>query len=309
MPLKTLLLNVGPEDAGRTLQAVLHDRGGFTHAQARGLIDAGAVRGAGGVRPGEYARRVRTGESYEVRHEPGRRYRPRAVPPVGRGYDVVHQDRDLLVVDKNPDLLTVPTELRESEESLVERLLEGERERGVRHPALYALHRLDRDTSGLLLFARSRRAFEHLQAQFAARAVERRYVAVASGSIASERGRFTSRLVEDPRSLKMRSTRRPGEGKEAITEYEIQERLPAATVLAIRLQTGRKNQIRVHLAEAGHPLIGDRRYGTPSSLIGRTALHARSLAFDHPATSRRVSFASPVPRDMKRLIKTLRSGA
>ena len=309
MPENAMVLEVAPEQAGRTLQALLHDLGGFSHAEARGLIDAGAVHGPkAAVPPGDYARRVAAGERYEVRPEPGRRYRPRALPRPGRGYRVVHQDRDLLVVEKHPDLLSVPTSLREEEESLVERLLEAERRRGVRRPALYALHRLDRDTSGLLLFARTRRAFEGLQEQFVARAVDRRYLAVAEGSIEPERGRFAGRLIEDPKSLKMRPARRREEGKEAITEYEVTERLPGATVLSVRLRTGRKNQIRVHLAEAGHPLVGDRRYGRSSPLIGRTALHARWLGFEHPVTRRPASFESPVPRDIRRLIKALRRG-
>jgi RluA family pseudouridine synthase len=306
MSRKRVLIEVQSEDGGRTIQALLHDRGGFTHATARGLIDAGAVRGPVALRPGDYARRVSAGERYEILVEEGRGYRPAALPRPGPGYRVVHYDRDLLVVEKQAHVLTVPTELREGEESLVERLLEAERGRGVRHPALYALHRLDRDTSGLLLFARSRRAFEHLETQLAARAIDRRYLAVASGRVEPSSGRFQSRLIEDRRSLKVRSTRRPGEGKEAITEYDVQERLPGATVLSVRLRTGRKNQIRVHLSEAGHPLLGDRRYGTASPLIGRTALHARALAFDHPATGKRVSFSSSVPRDIRSLIRALR---
>jgi 23S rRNA pseudouridine1911/1915/1917 synthase len=302
-----LILKIAPEDVGRTLQAVLHDRGGVSHSEARGLIDAGAVHGPSEVRPGDYARRVAAGERYEVRRDPERRYRPKPPPPPGEGYSVIHDDREFLIIDKQPDLLTVPTRLRE-EDSLVERLLEVERQRGVRFPAMYALHRLDRDTSGLLLFARSRRAFEALQAQFTTRAIDRRYVAVATGTVEQDRGRLESRLVEDRKSLKMRSTRRPHEGKEAITEFEVKERLPGATVLDVRLRTGRKNQIRVHLAEAGHPLVGDRRYGKPSPLIDRTALHAASLTFEHPVTARRVSFESPLPRDLRRLIKTLRGG-
>ena len=307
----TLVLKVADEDVGRTLQALLHDRGGFSHAEARGLIDAGAVRGPTDIRPGDYARRLRIGERYEVRRDPHRRYHPRAVPPVGRGYKVVHTDRDLLVVEKQPDLLTVPSDLREDEDSLVERLLEGERQRGVRRPALYALHRLDRDTSGLLLFARTRRAFEGLQAQFESRSIERVYVAVATGLVEPPEGRLVSLLIEDRRSLKMRSTRgtKEGkEGKEAVTEYETVERLPQATVLSVRLKTGRKNQIRVQLAEAGHALVGDRRYGNPSRLIGRTALHARVLSFVHPISGRTVRFEAPLPRDLRLLIKTLRRG-
>jgi 23S rRNA pseudouridine1911/1915/1917 synthase len=260
------------------------------------------------VGPGAYAHRVSAGERYEVRVDPVRRYRPKPPPRAGDGYRVVHTDRDLIVVEKEPRLLSVPTPLRQDEDSLIERLLESERERGVRRPALYALHRLDWDTSGLLLFARSRRAYEALEAQFKTRTIERHYTAVATGRVDKDEGRFESRLVEDPRTLKVRSTRRPGEGKEAITEYTVTERLPSATVLSVRLRTGRRNQIRVHLAEAGHPLVGDRSYGRATSLIGRTALHARTLRFIHPVTRKQVIFESRLPRDMRHLIKTLRKG-
>ncbi len=306
--MKSLPIEVAPEDAGRTLQAVLHDRGGFSHGEARGLIDAGAVRDGRGkvVEAGEYARRVAAGEKYEVRIDPARRYRPQPPPRPGLGYRVIHQERELFVVEKQPRLLSVPTPLRQEEDSLVDRLLEVERARGVRRPALYAMHRLDWDTSGLLLFARSRRAFEALESQFVTRTIERIYTAVATGRVDPDEGRFQSRLVEDRRSLKVHSTRRPGEGKEAITEYKVTERLPRATVLSISLRTGRRNQIRVHLAEAGHPLIGDRSYGKPSPIIGRTALHARILRFLHPVTGQRVEFESAPPRDFRHLIKVLR---
>jgi len=322
--MKTIIVKVPAEDSGRTLPAVLHDRAGFSHSEAKGLIDAGAIRGPlsgrpgegtpaerrpAVVRPGDYARRVVAGEHYEVRLDPARRYRPKPPPRPGPGYKVVHDDRDLLVVEKEPRLLSVPTPLREEEDSLVERLIESERQRGVRRPALYALHRLDWDTSGLLLFARSRRAFESLEGQFKTRTINRLYVAVAEGTIGPEEGRFESRLIEDRRTLKVRTTRRPGEGKEAITEYRVTERLPGATVLAVRLRTGRRNQIRVHLAEAGHPLIGDKSYGRSSPLIDRTALHARALRFIHPVSRKPVAFESPLPRDMRRLIKTLRRGS
>lgn len=299
-------IDVRPEDEGRTLQALLHDRGAFSHAEAKGLIDAGAVRGRPPVRPGDYARRVAAGERFEIRRDPGRRYRPRPAARPGKGFRVVHRDREILVIDKSADLLSVPTALRR-EESLVERLLEAERQRGVRRPVLFAVNRLDRDTSGLLLFARSRAAHDALRGQFQTRSVDRRYVAVAEGRLEKDRGRLESRLVEDPGSLKVHSTRDPRSGRMAITEYEVSERLKQATVLSVRLLTGRKNQIRVHLAEAGHPLVGDRRYGAPSPHIGRTALHARALGFAHPATGRHMEFVSPLPRDLRRLIRALRS--
>jgi 23S rRNA pseudouridine1911/1915/1917 synthase len=249
------------------------------------------------VRPGEYARRVRRGETYQIQFDESRRYRSRTPERPGIGYRVVHRDADIVVVDKEADVLSVPTRLRD-EESLVDRILASEQERGVRHASLRAVHRLDRDTSGLLVFARSGRAYASLREQFAGRTVDRRYVAVVEGSVEPAEGRFTSRLV--------RSTRRRDEGREAITEYRVSDRLPEATVLSVRLRTGRKNQIRVHCADAGHPLVGDRRYGKSSPFIRRAALHASSLGFRHPATDRMLSFESPWPPDLRDLVRRLR---
>ena len=258
------------------------------------------------VRPGDYARRLQPGDRFEVAWDEGRRYHARPAERPGRGYDVLHRDDALLVIDKGPEVLSVPTALR-SEDSLLERLLEAEKERGVRNAQVFPVHRLDRDTSGLLLFARTGPALGSLKEQFADRSLERRYVAVVEGSLEKDSGRMESRVVENPKDLKVRSTRRPGKGREAITEYEVAERLPRATVVNVRLRTGRKNQIRVHFAEAGHPVVGDRRYGKPSRHIQRTALHAMRLAFIHPVTNHRVSFESPLPADIRDLIRRLRS--
>ena len=279
-----------------------------SHAQARGLIDAGSVRSAEppAVRPGDYARRLKPGERFEVAWDDRRRYHAKPAERPGRGYEVLHRDDALIVIDKGPEVLSVPTALR-SEDSLLDRLIESERSRGVRNAQIFPVHRLDRDTSGLLLFARTGPALGALKEQFADRSLERRYVAVVEGRIEQDRGRFESRVVESPRDLKVRSTRRPGRGREAITEFEVAERLPNATVINVRLRTGRKNQIRVHFAEAGHPLVGDHRYGRPSRHIRRTALHALRLAFIHPRTNQRVSFESPLPADISALIRRLRS--
>ena len=264
--------------------------------------------GGPAISAGGYARRLVPGERFTITFEPERRYQPRPKERPGRGYKVLFRDDDLVVVDKAPDLLTVPTSLRD-EESLVDRLLDSERGRGVRRAALYPVHRLDRDTSGLLLFARRKPAQEGLKAQFVEHTIERRYLAIVEGRVVLDQGRFESRLVEDPRSLKVHSTRKPGEGKQAITEYRVTERLPRATVVSVRLLTGRKNQIRAHFAEAGHPLLGDRRYGRPSPGIGRTALHAMRLTFTHPGTGHRMTFQSPLPPDFRGLLRLLRGPA
>jgi 23S rRNA pseudouridine1911/1915/1917 synthase len=277
---------------------------------ARGLIDQGAVRALAPppVRPGDFARRLKAGERYEVAWDPATRYHERPAERPGRGYDVLFRDDAVIVIDKGPEVLSVPTALR-SEDSLLERLLESERGRGLRHAEVFPVHRLDRDTSGLLLFARTGPALGALKEQFADRSLERRYLAVVEGRLEQDRGRFESRVVEDLRTLKVRSTRSPGKGREAVTEWEVGERLPGATVVKVRLETGRKNQIRVHFAEAKHPIVGDRRYGSSSRHIRRTALHAMRLSFVHPTTGRTVSFESPLPADIRDLIRRLRAGS
>jgi 23S rRNA pseudouridine1911/1915/1917 synthase len=274
---------------------------------ARGLIDQGAVRSPATpqVRPGDYARRLKAGERFEVAWDPGSRYHERPAERPGKGYKVLHRDDAVIVIDKGPEVLSVPTALR-AEDSLLERLLESERGRGLRHAEVFPVHRLDRDTSGLLLFARTGPALGALKEQFADRSLERRYLAVVEGRLDQDRGRFESRVVEDARTLKVRSTRTPGKGREAVTAWEVGERLPAHTVVNVRLETGRKNQIRVHFAEAEHPIVGDRRYGRKSPHIARTALHAMRLAFVHPTTGRTVSFESPLPADIRDLIRSLR---
>jgi 23S rRNA-/tRNA-specific pseudouridylate synthase len=166
-------------------------------------------------------------------------------------------------------------------------------------------HRIDRYTSGLVAFARSRAAWAALRSQFASGAPERVYLAVATGRVERERGTLEHRLVEDPRSLKVRASPR---GRRAASAYRVLERFPHATLLEVHLDTGRRNQIRVQLAAEGHPLVGDHSYGKPSPLIGRTALHAARLAFDHPTTGKRVELASPLPRDLERLVSRLRKG-
>jgi 23S rRNA pseudouridine1911/1915/1917 synthase len=305
--MKRITLEAGEADAGRTLQAFLHQRCGVSNAVARGLVDAGAVRATAPppVKPGDYARRLKPGEQFEVAWDPGSRYHERPAERPGKGYQVLHRDDAVIVIDKGPEVLSVPTALR-SEDSLLDRLLEAERGRGQRHAEVFPVHRLDRDTSGLLLFARTGPALGALKEQFIDRSLERRYLAVVEGRLEQDRGRFESRVIEDKRTLKARSTRTPGRGKDAITDYEVSERLPAATVVVVRLHTGRKNQIRVHFAEAKHPLVGDRRYGKTSPHIGRTALHAMRLAFIHPTTNRTVSFESPLPADIRDLIRRLR---
>jgi len=204
---------------------------------------------------------------------------------------LVHEDHDILVVDKPAGLLTIATE-RERERTAYRLLRDWVTRRGARSAPLFIVHRLDRETSGLLVFAKSVAVKQYLQAQFAARTAERVYVALVEGVVHRDEGALTSRLVED-RALRVRIATGGG-GREAMTRYRVLERRRAATLLELTLITGRRAQIRAHLAAAGHPIAGDAQYGSRTDPMRRLALHATRLAFTHPGGGR-AGFESPPP--------------
>jgi 23S rRNA pseudouridine1911/1915/1917 synthase len=221
-----------------------------------------------------------------------------------RGFRIALEDDDLVAVDKDPGVLTVPAPSSRGT-SLVDRLLEMYRARGFRRPRLWVVHRIDRFTSGLVIFARREAAAARLIESFRRRSVLREYLAICHGVPRPAAARLVSRLVESRRTLKLRVTSDPGKGKVASCVYTTERVLTRAALLRVTLETGLRNQIRVQLAAAGHPLVGDRAYGESSPLIRRVALHAARLAFDHPSTGRRVALESPLPEDMARLVDRL----
>jgi len=210
--------------------------------------------------------------------------------PIPAPLRLVHEDAEILVIDKAPGLLTI-ADLSERERTayrLLRDWMDG-RDAG----RVFVVHRLDRETSGLLVFARTLKAKDVLQEQFRARTPERVYVARVEGNIRDDTGTLTSRLVED-RSLRVRPSRDTRQGREAITRYRVLAREEGATVLELSLVTGRRGQIRAQLAELGHPIVGDRAYGGRRDPLGRVCLHATRLGFVHP-DGRRVAFESPPP--------------
>jgi 23S rRNA pseudouridine1911/1915/1917 synthase len=210
-----------------------------------------------------------------------------------RGLALVYEDDDVIVVDKPAGLLTIATE-RERERTAYAYLMA--RAHARRPPArIFVVHRLDRGASGLLVFATSAEAKRQLQAQFAAHTVERTYLAVVDGRLASSEGTITSRLV-DAAAGPVQATRRSDRGRAAVTRWRRLRAGTHHTLLEVRLETGRRNQIRVHLAGKGHPVAGDTTYGSRTDPLGRLALHAHVLGFDHPCTGRRLRFVSPAPR-------------
>jgi 23S rRNA pseudouridine1911/1915/1917 synthase len=220
---------------------------------------------------------------------------PPALSPLLR---LVHEDDALLVIDKPPGLLTIGTE-RERERTayrLVWAYL-----RGARPPQRpFIVHRLDRETSGLLVVAKTPEAKARLQGQFAAGNAERRYVAIVEGVVSTDEGTLRDVLIEE-RSLRVRPIDpgrpppRTGRARVAITRYRVLERRADVTRVGLQLGTGRRHQIRVQMAKLGHPVVGDARHGARRDPLRRLCLHATRLAFRHPVTGARVEFESAPP--------------
>ncbi len=224
---------------------------------------------------------------------------------------VLHEDDDAVAVLKPAGLLTHPTEAKEKETLLSRVSLWAQRRFGAGGRAYVSVvHRLDKETSGVLVFARSRRGLVDLQAQLKAHAMDRRYVAVVEGDLKGEAGTFDQDLVED-RGDRRRGVAKPGEkGIRAVTEWKVLERFGLATLVEARLKTGRTHQIRVHFAHAGHPLVGDPVYRDPRRPafpvpFPRQALHAGRLGWVSPDGKKVLVEAEP-PADFQRLLDALR---
>jgi 23S rRNA pseudouridine1911/1915/1917 synthase len=204
---------------------------------------------------------------------------------------LVHEDEHLVVIDKPPGLLTIATETER--ERTAYRLLQDWAAAG-RRGRLFIVHRLDRETSGLLVFARSPAVKRSLQAQFEDRTVERVYLARVEGVVAAPAGELRAKLVEG-RTLRVRAVPAGGRGTVAITRYRVLARSRDESLLELMLVTGRRGQIRAQLAALGHPIVGDRAYGSRRGPGGRVWLHARRLGFVHPAGQRVVFESTPPP--------------
>lgn len=216
------------------------------------------------------------------------------------GLAILHEDDDVIVVLKSHGLLTVATE-RERETTAQAYLNAYLQQKGEER--IHVVHRLDRETSGVLVFAKHFEAREALKEKFAAHDVDRVYVAIVEGTLDPPRGTFRS-LLRERKDLRMESVASHPDAKLAVTHYRTIESNGTYTMLEITLETGRKNQIRTHLSEAGHPVIGDRLYGSTINPIGRLGLHAKLLGFDHPATGKRMVFTAPVPKAFRQLVSS-----
>jgi 23S rRNA pseudouridine1911/1915/1917 synthase len=298
--------------AGKRLDVYLAGEiGGVSRSQLARHIGLGAVTVNGVADPP--SRKLRAGDV--VVWDP-----PPVAPAAAQAEDIpltiVHEDRWLVVVDKPPGLVVHPAPGHEGG-TLVNALLAhcqdlagigGELRPGI-------VHRIDKDTSGLLVVAKDDATMNALGAAFKAHAIERVYDALAVGKPPGASGRIDTMFGRDPRDRK-RFSSRVRVGKRAVTNWSVVERFPGAARLEARLETGRTHQVRVHLAALGCPLLGDRTYGRPprepalraiAETLGRQALHARLLGFVHPATGQRLVFSSELPADMRAALAALRA--
>jgi 23S rRNA pseudouridine1911/1915/1917 synthase len=273
---------------------------GRSRAEVRGLFDHGCVRLNGEICPHAGAL-VAEGDVVLVRQDPTARYRSKPRQRESGPFRIVFEDRHLIVVDKSAAILTVPTDRGETN-TLLDALSRSLLQRGHRG-RVSVVHRLDRGTSGLLVFGKNPRVARELQAQFRIRKADRRYAAIVAGRLEHQQGTFDSRLGTT-KSLQRYSVHAGAEGEQAITHYRVVRKFADATHVDVTLETGRRNQIRVHFSEAGHPVLGDDRYCAEAARHAdwrhkRLALHASLLGFQHPLTRERLRFESPLPDEFE----------
>jgi 23S rRNA pseudouridine1911/1915/1917 synthase len=211
-------------------------------------------------------------------------------------FTVAFQDEHLIVIDKGPGLVVHPARGHREDtlaQQLAPLLAGGDAERaGI-------VHRLDRDTSGLMVVSRSEQAHRRLQAELAARRIEREYLALVEGRPPARTGTIEAPIGRDPR-VRVRMAVGGAGAREARTHFTLERALPHTSLLRLRLETGRTHQIRVHLQAIGHPVAGDPEYGTPGLLgLERQFLHATRLAFAHPITGEPIELISPLPADLQ----------
>jgi 23S rRNA pseudouridine1911/1915/1917 synthase len=313
MPLEHKTHTVTAEEAGR-VDLIVKAITGRSRSQLRGMCMNGCLS-INGQPITEPSTAVKEGDTIDVKYDPQRKYREtwlgkfQSKSPRGlfecKSFSVMFEDDYLIVVEKQAGILTVPTE-RQEPRTLVD---EVSRYLGGRNRAL-VVHRLDRETSGVMVFAKRSEIAGALQDQLRLRAPDRVYLALVAGVMEEDAGQFESYLATSKR-LSRYSVENPDGGEHAITHFEIAERLFDTTLVRVKLDTGRRNQIRVHLSEAGHPIIGDRRYQPdrarhPDWPHTRLALHAHVLGFQHPVTGEDLRFVSEIPRTFQTFMKLQR---
>ena len=296
-------LTAATEHAGVRLDAFLSADGALTRSQAARLIAEGRVRVNG--KPAAKSARLSGGETVtvDVPH-----LRETALPPQDIPLDVVYEDDDVIVVNKPTGLVVHPAP-GHPDGTLVNALLHhcGDSLSGIggeKRPGI--VHRIDRDTSGLIIAAKNDAAHQYLSAQLADHTLARTYECIVVGKLREDRGTVDAPIARHPTDRKRMAV--VAGGREAVTHWEVIARYPGYTHVRCRLETGRTHQIRVHMAYIGHPILGDTVYGAKKEVPGLTGqcLHAVGLRFLHPRTHEVVELFCPLPEEFTRMLQKIR---
>lgn len=214
---------------------------------------------------------------------------------------IVYEDKHLVAIEKPEGLLSVSTAFEKNDTAFS--LLKKHY-----HPRkVYVVHRIDQDTSGVMVFALSEESMTGLKEHFEKHDINRSYYAIVEGKVSPEKGTWQSYLYEDARYM-VHSTDDPSQGVLAITHYQVEKTTPRYSLLKLTLETGRKNQIRVHCLQCGCPIAGDKKYGAHTDPVKRLCLHAATLEFAHPVTGKMMRFASPLPESFNTLLQRHQKG-
>lgn len=305
-----MVLIADSEDTGKRLDTFLHQRlPEFSRSRLQSWIKEGRVLLDGKLARASYMMRGGEDVSVTPAHLAPLKAEPEELP-----LKILYEDADVVVVDK-PAGMVVHAGAGHGRGTLVNALLHHfgslSSVNGDLRPGI--VHRLDRDTSGALVVARTDRAHRALAAQFHDRQVEKIYLALVHGRMKESQGRITAAIARDP-VRRTRMTARLGSGRTAFTEYRVIETRPQFSFLEVKIRTGRTHQIRVHLSSVGHPVVGDRVYGAPAALtdlpaLHRFFLHAHKLSFTSPSSGELISIESPLPPELSTFLDSIGTNA
>lgn len=295
-----MLLKVGPEEAGKRIDKLLSEKlSEFSRSFVKKLIEERKIRV--NKAPTEPSYKVKLGDEIEV--EPI--VPPSIVPkPQDIPLKIVHEDEDIIVVDKPAGMAVHPAP-GIHENTLVNALINRYKDLPTPSPERPGIiHRLDKDTSGLIIVAKSPLAYQKLSKDFAERRIDKRYLALLVGNLPLNEGTIELPIGRDPFDRKKMKVTLGG--REAITSFKVLKRLKGFTLVEVKIKTGRTHQIRVHFSHEGYPVAGDETYGKGKIPgLSRQFLHAYYLSFGHPRTGENLTFKSPLPKDLREFLHSL----
>ncbi len=302
-------LTVSPDDNGKRIDQFISEATGISRSRVQKMIEIGNILITG--TPVKKKHKVKQGEIIRIKPIPEH---SETLLPQKIDLEIVHEDDHLIVIDKAPGLVMYPA-AGHSRNTLMNALAHHCNKLatigGPLRPGV--VHRLDKDTSGLVVVALTDEAYYSLQREFKERTIEREYLAIVHGTFKKSSGEIDAPIGRAATDRKRMSTK-TRRGKEAITFYNVISSFTNSSLIQARLATGRTHQIRVHVASQGHPVLGDKTYGRKTHIkignrtlsVPRQMLHAHTLGLTHPATSRQMSFSSPIPEDMKSILDILK---